>query len=112
MSELEHNFAFPLWALVDQDKVEAGKSDMVGLAKALGKWLAHNFDVDHQGVAIEEPSGTEPGQQPMFVVAAVPQSQWHVMVALAQSRSCSLFVVVPTETGMFALKELNIPLSE
>jgi hypothetical protein len=73
MADLEHNFALPLWSLVDQAKVEAGKSDMRGLAKELGKWLAHNFDVDHKGVAIEEPSGTEPGAMPMFVVAGVRQ---------------------------------------
>jgi hypothetical protein len=112
MADLEHSFAIPLWALVDQSKVEAGKSDMRGLAKELGKWLAHNFDVDHKGVAIEEPSGTEPGAMPMFVVASVPQAQWHVMVALAQTRSCQLFVVLPTENGAFRLQELNIPKPE
>jgi hypothetical protein len=112
MSDLEHNFAIPLWALVDQTKVEAGKSDMRGLAKELGKWLAHNFDVDHKGVAIEEPSGTEPGAMPMFVVASVPQAHWHVMVALAQSRACQLFVVLPTESGAFRLQELNVPKPE
>ncbi len=112
MADLEHSFAIPLWALVDQSKVEAGKSDMRGLAKELGKWLAHNFDVDHKGVAIEEPSGTEPGAMPMFVVASVPQAQWHVMVALAQTRSCQLFVVIPTENGAFRLQELNIPKPE
>ena len=112
MSSLEHNFAIPLWALVDQSKVEAGKSDMRGLAKELGKWLAHNFDVDHKGVAIEEPSGTEPGAMPMFVVASVPQAHWHVMVALAQSRACQLFVVLPTESGAFRLQELNVPKPE
>jgi hypothetical protein len=112
MADLEHSFAIPLWALVDQSKVEAGKSDMRGLAKELGKWLAHNFDVDHKGVAIEEPSGTEPGAMPVFVVASVPQAQWHVMVALAQTRSCQLFVVLPTENGAFRLQELNIPKPE
>jgi len=112
MADLEHNFAIPLWALVDQSKVEAGKSDMRGLAKELGKWLAHNFDVDHKGVAIEEPSGTEPGAMPMFVVASVPQAHWHVMVALAQTRACQLFVVLPTESGAFRLQELNIPKPE
>ncbi|MEI6247718.1 MAG: hypothetical protein WCP67_04180 [Verrucomicrobiota bacterium] len=109
MDSLEHNFAIPLWALVDQAKVETGKSDLRGLAKELGKWLAHNFDVDHKGVAIEEPSGTESGALPMFVVAGVPQRQWHVMVALAQSRECQLFVVLPAEGGAFRLQELNIP---
>ena len=112
MPELTHNFAIPLWALVDQSKVETGKSDMRGLAKELGKWLAHNFDVDHKGVAIEEPSGTEPGQVPMFVIAGVAQSQWPVMIALAQSRDCKLFVVLPMESGVFALKELNVPPAE
>lgn len=112
MADLEHNFAIPLWALVDQAKVEAGKSDMRGLAKELGKWLAHNFDVEHKGVAIEEPSGTEPGAMPMFVVASVPQAQWHVMVALAQSRGCPLFVVLPTESGAFRLQQLNLPQAE
>jgi len=112
MPDLEHNFAIPLWALVDQAKVEAGKSDMRGLAKELGKWLAHNFDVEHKGVAIEEPSGTEPGAMPMFVVASVPQAQWHVMVALAQSRGCPLFVVLPTESGAFRLQQLNLPQAE
>lgn len=112
MADLEHNFAIPLWALVDQAKVEAGKSDMRGLAKELGKWLAHHFDVEHKGVAIEEPSGTEPGAMPMFVVASVPQAQWHVMVALAQSRGCPLFVVLPTESGAFRLQQLNLPQAE
>jgi hypothetical protein len=112
MADLEHSFAIPLWALVDQSKVEAGKSDMRGLAKELGKWLAHNFDVEHKGVAIEEPSGTEPGAMPMFVVASVPQAQWHVIVALAQTRECQLFVVLPTESGAFRLQELNIPKPE
>ena len=112
MAEMVHNFAFPLWSLVDQAKVEAGKSDMRGLAKELGKWLAHNFDVDHKGVAIEEPSGTEPGAMPMFVVAGVRQDQWHVMVALAQSRDRALFVVLPTESGAFRLQQLNVPKPE
>ena len=112
MAELQHNFAIPLWALVDQSKVESGKSDMRGLAKELGKWLAHNFAVNHKGVAIEEPSGTEPGAVPMFVVASVPESQWPVMIALAQSRSCPLFLVLPMESGVFTLKELNIPPAE
>ena len=112
METLTHNFAIPLWALVDQSKVEAGRSDMRGLAKELGKWLAHNFDVDHKGVAIEEPSGTEPGAMPMFVVAGVQQAQWPVMVALAQSRSCPLFVVLPTESGAFRLQQLNVPKPE
>ncbi|MEI6461649.1 MAG: hypothetical protein WCO73_06850 [Verrucomicrobiota bacterium] len=112
MSSLAHSFAIPLWALVDQTKVEAGTSDMRGLAKELGKWLAHNFDVDHKGVTIEEPSGTEPGAMPMFVVASVPQAQWHVMVALTQSRACQLFVVLPTESGAFRLQELNVPKPE
>jgi hypothetical protein len=108
-AELTHNFAVPLWALVDQSKVEAGKSDLRGLAKELGKWLAHNFDVDHKGVAIEVPSSDDPDNEPMFVVASVPESQWPVMIALAQSRTCRLFLVLPTETGVFTLKELNIP---
>jgi len=112
MSSLAHSFAIPLWALVDQTKVEAGTSDMRGLAKELGKWLAHNFDVDHKGVTIEEPSGTEPGAMPMFVVASVPQAQWHVMVALTQSRACQLFVVLPTESGAFRHQELNVPKPE
>jgi hypothetical protein len=112
MADMTHNFALPLWALVDQAKVEAGKSDMRGLAKELGKWLAHNFDVEHKGVAIEEPSGTEPGAMPMFVVAGVRQEQWPVMIALAQSRGCQLFVVLPTESGAFRLQELNVPKAE
>ncbi|MEY4799455.1 MAG: hypothetical protein RI978_1756, partial [Verrucomicrobiota bacterium] len=33
MDTLEHNFALPLWALVDRSKIEVGKSDMRGLAK-------------------------------------------------------------------------------
>jgi hypothetical protein len=49
---------------------------------------------------------------PMFVVAGVRQDQWHVMVALAQSRACQLFVVLPTESGAFRLQALNIPKPE
>ena len=112
MSEPTHNFALPLWALVDQSKVEAGRSDLRGLAKELGRWLAHNFDLEHKGVAIEEPSGPAPGTMPMFVIAGVRQSQWHVIVALAQSRACQLFVVLPTESGSFRLQELAVPPAE
>ena len=31
------------------------------------------------------------------------------MIALAQSRGCKLFVVLPTESGAFRLQELNLP---
>jgi len=109
MDSLEHNFALPLWALVDRSKIEVGKSDMRGLAKELGRWLNHNFDIEHKGVAIEEPAGTSAGEDPMLVVAAVPQAQWPIMIAISQSKECKLFLVLPNEKGLFTLKELNIP---
>jgi len=109
METLQHNFALPLWALVDRSKVEVGKSDMRGLAKELGRWLKHNFDITHKGVAIEEPAGTAAGEDPMLVVAGVPQAQWPTMIAIAQSKECKLFLVLPNEHGRFTLKELNIP---
>lgn len=109
MGALEHNFALPLWALVDQAKIEVGKSDMRGLAKELGHWLTHNFDVDHKGVAIEEPAGTSAGQDPMLVVAGISQTQWPILIALAQSKQCKLYLVLPSTEGRFVLKELNLP---
>ncbi len=109
MDSLAHNFAIPLWALVDRSKIEVGKSDMRGLAKELGRWLNHNFDITNKGVAIEEPAGTAAGEDPMLVVAGVPQSQWPIMIAIAQSKECKLYLVLPNEKGLFTLKELNIP---
>lgn len=106
---MEHNFAISLWALVDQSKIEVGKSDLRGLAKELGRWLNHNFDITHKGTAIEEPHGTEPGSDPMLVIASVPKDQWHIMIALAISKNTKLFVVVPNEKGLFTLKELSLP---
>ena len=66
---MQHNFALPLWSLVDQRKVELGKSDMRGLAKELGRWLNHNFDIDHKGTAIEEPTDPTESGEPMLIVA-------------------------------------------
>jgi hypothetical protein len=109
MGQLAHNFALPLWALVDRSKVEVGKSDMRGLAKELGRWLQHNFDITHKGVAIEEPAGAPPGEDPMLVVAGVPQEQWPIMIAIAQSKDCKLFLVLPNEKGSFTLKALDLP---
>jgi hypothetical protein len=106
---MEHNFAIPLWALVDQSKIEVGKSDLRALAKELGRWLNHNFDITHKGTAIEEPHGTELGSEPMLVIASVPKEQWHIMIALALSKKTKLFVVVPNEKGHFTLKELSLP---
>jgi hypothetical protein len=45
----------------------------------------------------------------MLVVAGVPQSQWPIMIAIAQSKECKLYLVLPNEKGLFTLKELNIP---
>jgi hypothetical protein len=106
---MEHNFAIPLWALVDQSRIEIGKSDLRALAKELGRWLEHNFDITHKGTAIEEPYGTESGADPMLVIAGVPQDQWHIMIALALSKNTKLFVVIPNEKGLFTLKELSLP---
>jgi hypothetical protein len=105
---MEHNFAIPLWAVVDQSKIEPGKSDMRGLARELGRWLSHNFDIKHKGIAIEEPAGSNPGAEPMLVVAGVKKEQWPVMIALAQSKETKLFLVLPNEKGNFTLKELNL----
>jgi hypothetical protein len=103
---MHHNFALPLWSLVDQRKVELGKSDMRGLAKELGRWLNHNFDINHKGTAIEDP--TESGE-PMLIVAGVEQSKWPAMIALAQSKKSKLFIVLVNESGQFTLKELILP---
>ena len=50
---MEHTFALPLWAIIDESKVEPGKSDTRMLAKQLGRWLKHNLDIEHKGTAIE-----------------------------------------------------------
>ncbi|MEI6284857.1 MAG: hypothetical protein WCP40_07135 [Opitutae bacterium] len=106
---MQHNFALPLWSLVDQRKVELGKSDMRGLAKELGRWLNHNFDINHKGTAIEEPTDpNEPGE-PMLIVAGVEEPKWPAMIALAQSKKSKLFIVLVNESGQFTLKELKLP---
>ncbi len=106
---MEHNFAIPLWALVDQSKIEVGKSDLRGLAKELGRWLNHNFDITHKGTSIELIPNSETNHEPILIVAGVPKDQWHIMIALALSKNTKLFVVVPNEKGLFTLKELSLP---
>ena len=106
---MQHNFALPLWSLVDQRKVELGKSDMRGLAKELGRWLNHNFDIEHKGTALEEPSDVSGLGEPMLIIAGVEQAKWPTMIALAQSKKSQLFVVLVNEAGQFTLKELKLP---
>ena len=106
---MQHNFALPLWSLVDQRKVELGKSDMRGLAKELGRWLNHNFDIDHKGAVIEEPSDITGLAEPVLIVAGVEQAKWPTMIAIAQSKNTQLFVVLVNEVGQFTLKELKLP---
>jgi hypothetical protein len=106
---MQHNFALPLWSLVDQRKVELGKSDMRGLAKELGRWLNHNFDIGHKGTAIEEPSDLTNLAEPMLIIAGVDESKWPTMIAIAQSKKSQLFVVLINEAGQFTLKELKLP---
>ena len=106
---MQHNFAIPLWSLVDQRKVELGKSDLRGLAKELGRWLNHNFDIDHKGTAIEEPTDPSESGEPMLIVAGVQESKWPAMIALAQSKKTKLFIVLVNESGQFTLKELILP---
>lgn len=106
---MQHNFALPLWSLVDQRKIELGKSDMRGLANELGRWLNHNFDIDHKGTAIEEPTDLTGFAEPILVIAGVEQAKWPTMIALAQSKKTQLFVVLVNEVGQFTLKELKLP---
>ena len=106
---MQHNFAIPLWSLVDQRKVELGKSDLRGLAKELGRWLNHNFGIDHKGTAIEEPTDPSESGEPMLIVAGVQESKWPAMIALAQSKKTKLFIVLVNESGQFTLKELILP---
>jgi len=106
---MEHTFALPLWSMVDRTKVEPGTSDMRALARQLGRWLEHNFNVQHKGTAIEEADGSQPGAEPLLIVAGVPQIHWPAMLALAQSQQSALYVVVPDAEGRFSLHPLNIP---
>jgi hypothetical protein len=104
---MEHTFAIPLWAIIDEAKVEPGKSDTRMLAKQLGRWLQHNLDLVHKGTAIE-PHGNEP----VLIIAGVAQAQWATMIALAQSQQCSLFLVLPNGQGQHYLRPLDLPKSE
>jgi len=106
---MQHNFALPLWSLVDQRKVELGKSDIRGLAKELGRWLNHNFDINHKGTAIEEPTNPDESGEPMLIIAGVEQSKWPTMIAIAQSKNTKLYIVLVNESGQFTLKELKLP---
>ena len=109
IDSMQHNFALPLWSLVDQRKVELGKSDIRGLAKELGRWLNHNFDINHQGTAIEEPTNPDESGEPMLIIAGVEQSKWPTMIAIAQSKNTKLYIVLVNESGQFTLKELKLP---
>jgi len=104
-----HNFALPLWSHGDQRKIELGKSDMRGLAKELGRWLNHNFDINHKGTAIEEPTNPTESGEPMLIIAGVEEAKWPTMIALAQSKKTKLYVVLINEAGQFTLKELILP---
>ena len=104
MSDLEHTFALPLWAIVDESKVEPGKSDTRMLARQLGRWFSHNFNITHKGTTIEVgPDG------PIFVIAGIAEAHWPAMIALAQAQACTLYLVLPTPDGNFQLKPLEGP---
>lgn len=106
---MEHTFALPLWSLVDRAKVDPATSDLRGLARQLGRWLAHNHGIQHKGTAIEESDGARPGADPLLVVAGVPQVHWPAMLALAAAQRATLYVVVPDEDGAPSLRPLSIP---
>lgn len=104
MSTLEHTFALPLGAVVDEAKIEPGKSDTRMLARMLGRWLSHNFDLTHKGTAIETDA-----EGPVLIVAGVPEKHWPVMLALAQTQRCPLYLVLPNGEGQHVLKPLDVP---
>ena len=104
MSEREHTFALPLGAVVDESKVEPGRSDTRMLARQLGRWLNHNLDLVHKGTAIESND-----QGPVLIVAGVQEAQWPVMLALAQTQRCALYLVLPNGQGQHFLKPLDVP---
>ncbi|GBL30476.1 hypothetical protein EMGBS10_16260 [Opitutia bacterium] len=104
MGTLEHTFAVPLSAVVDESKVEPGQSDLRMLARQLGRWLNHNLDLVHKGTAIES---NDLG--PMLIVAGVREAQWPVMLALAQTQRCALYLVLPNGQGQHFLKALDVP---
>ncbi len=106
---MEHTFALPLWSMVDRTKVELGKSDMRALARQLGRWLEHNFNIEHKGTVIEEPDPSQLDTEPLLLVASVPEAHWPAMLALAQSQKSSLYIVVPDSEGRFSLHRLNVP---
>ncbi|MGA0134778.1 MAG: hypothetical protein ACO3ND_10540 [Opitutales bacterium] len=106
-----HTFAFPLAALVDASKVEPGVSkveqgvsDLRMLAKQLGRWFAAEFSLTHKGVTIE---GTPDGA--VFIIAGIEETHWPRMIALAQTQSCALFLVIPDGQGSHRLKALEVP---
>lgn len=106
---MEHTFALPLWSMVDRTKVELGKSDMRALARQLGRWLQHNFNIEHKGTVIEEPDPSQLDAVPLLLVASVPEANWPAMLALAQSQKSSLYIVIPDSEGRFSLHALNVP---
>jgi len=106
---VEHTFALPLWSLVDRSKVDPATSDLRGLARQLGRWLAHNHGIQHKGAAIEESDGARPGADPLLIVAGVPQVHWPAMLALARTQRATLYVVTPGEGGVATLRPLALP---
>jgi hypothetical protein len=104
MSEREHTFALPLGAVIDESKVEPGQSDLRMLARQLGRWLNHNLDLVHKGTAIEAND-----QGPVLIVAGVAEAQWPVMLALAQTQRCALYLVLPNGQGQHFLRPLDVP---
>lgn len=101
---MEHTFALPLWAIVDEAKVEPGKSDTRMLARQLARWLEHNLDLKHKGTVIEVYQ-----EDPILIIAGVAQAQWPLIIALAQTQECPLWLVLPNGQGQHSLKLLDLP---
>jgi hypothetical protein len=45
----------------------------------------------------------------MLIVAGVQEAQWPVMLALAQTQRCALYLVLPNGQGQHFLKPLDVP---
>lgn len=109
---MKKHFAFPLFSLVDRQKIDPETSDLRGLAEQLGKYLAHNFSINAGAVSIEGVAKNAAGDVDLFLLLAdVPAENWPAAMALADVQKAQLFscefAADADGTGRFTLTPLK-----
>lgn len=80
------NYALPLFALVDREKVDLASPMLPELAEQLQRFFASRFDLESLDARIEVLA-----KEPYFVLNGVPPSGLAKLFALADVQSAQLF---------------------